>query len=245
MTRGAGQACVLAPALGYGGVGRLLASPSRTSADMDSGRLEAFSDGVFAVAITLLALNLAVAGPGHGPLARQLVSHWPSFAAYFVSFLTIGIIWVNHHTLFKNFSEIDRTLLFLNLLLLFFVVAIPFATATIAAYLSRGGADASLAAAVFQAVFEGMSLSFGLVFWWSIRREHLKIAPAGTRSAIIRFGAGNVAYAAAIGIAFLSAPASLLVSALVAGYYVIEQTPSRDPGAMTTSDRNEDSSARP
>ena len=162
---------------------------------MESGRLEAFSDGVFAVAITLLALNLAVPGPGHGPLARQLVGHWPSFAAYVISFLTIGIIWVNHHMLFKNFSEIDRTLLFLNLLLLFFVVAIPFATATVAAYLGRGGADASLAAAVFQGVFEGMSLSFGLVFWWSIRREHLKIArtPAGARPAIIRFGIGNVA----------------------------------------------------
>src|SRR5215471_7387072 len=118
---------------------------------MDSGRLEAFSDGVFAVAITLLALNLAVPGPGPGPLARQLAGHWPSFAAYLVSFLTIGIIWVNHHTLFKNFAGIDRPLLFINLMLLFFVVAIPFATATIAAYLSRGGADASLAAALFQA----------------------------------------------------------------------------------------------
>jgi len=112
-------------------------------------------------------------------------------------------------TCFKNFSEIDRTLLFLNLLLLFFVVAIPFATATVAAYLGRGGADASLAAEIFQGVFEGMSLSFGLMFWWSIRREHLKIArtPAGARPAIIRFGIGNVAYAVAIGIAFLSAPA--------------------------------------
>jgi len=176
---------------------------------MESGRLEAFSDGVFAVAITLLALNLAVPGPGHGPLARQLVGHWPSFAAYVICFLTIGIIWVNHHTLFKNFAKIDRTLLFLNLLLLFFVVAIPFATATVAAYLGRGGADASLAAAIFQGVFEGMSLSFGLVFWWSIRREHLKIArtTAGARPAIIRFGIGNVAYVVAIGIAFLSAPA--------------------------------------
>jgi TMEM175 potassium channel family protein len=198
---------------------------------MDGGRLEAFSDGVFAVAITLLALNLAVPGPGHGPLARQLADHWPSFAAYVVSFLTIGIIWVNHHTLFKNLSEIDRTLLFLNLLLLFFVVAIPFATATIASYLSRGGTDASLAAVVFQGVFEGMSLIFGLLFWWSIRHEHLKIAltPAGARAAIIRFGAGNIAYLVAIGIAFLSAPASLLLSGLVAGYYVFEQTPARGP----------------
>src|SRR5215467_2267812 len=202
---------------------------TQAGSTMDSGRLEAFSDGVFAVAITLLALNLAVPGPGHGPLARQLAGHWPSFAAYVVSFLTIGIIWVNHHTLFKNFAKIDRALLFLNLLLLFFVVAIPFATATIASYLGKGGADAWLAAVVFQGVFEGMSLSFGLLFWWSIRHEHLKIAltPAGARAAVIRFGAGNVAYLVAIGIAVLSAPASLLVSGLVAAYYVFEHTPAR------------------
>jgi uncharacterized membrane protein len=208
---------------------------------MDSERLEAFSDGVFAVAITLLALNLAIPGPTpkSPPLAQQLVKHWPSFAAYLVSFLTIGIIWVNHHMLFKNFSEIDRTLLFFNLMLLFFVVCIPFATSTIAAYLLRGGADASLAAALFQGVFEGMSISFGLVLWWAIRREHLKLALtlAGARSTIIRFGAGNIAYAVAIGIAFLSAPVSLLVSALVAGYYVFEHTSSLNPDSNTTSDR--------
>lgn len=196
---------------------------------MDSGRLEAFSDGVFAVAITILALNLTLVGPGrnHPSLAGQLTAHWPAFAAYAVSFATIGIIWVNHHTLFKNFSEIDRTLLFLNLLLLFFVVTIPFATATMAAYLRQGGHDASLAAAIFQGVFVGMSLSFAGLFWWGIRRKHMKIAftPEGARRATIRFSIGNVAYLAAIGIAFLSATASLIVSGLVAIYYIFEQTP--------------------
>ncbi|TMG41186.1 MAG: DUF1211 domain-containing protein, partial [Chloroflexi bacterium] len=64
---------------------------------MDRGRLEAFSDGVIAVAITLLALNLAVAGPGHGSLLQQLGEHWPSFVAYVISFFVIGIVWVNHH----------------------------------------------------------------------------------------------------------------------------------------------------
>jgi uncharacterized membrane protein len=204
---------------------------------MDSGRLEAFSDGVFAVAITILALNLSVAGPGpgHKALAEQLFNHWPAFAAYAVSFATIGIIWVNHHNLFKNFSEIDRTLLFLNLLLLFFVVSIPFATSTIAAYLKSGGHDASLAAAIFQCVFEGMSISFGVLFWWSIRHEHMKVAftPAAARRATIRFGIGNVGYIAAIGIAFASATASLVISGLVAIYYIFEQTPARETAAAT------------
>ena len=195
---------------------------------MDSGRLEAFSDGVFAVAITILALNLSLAGPGqHRPsLAGQLAGHWPAFAAYAVSFATVGIIWVNHHTLFRNFSEIDRTLLFLNLLLLFFVVTIPFATSTIAAYLRTGGHDASLAAAIFNGVLVCMGLSFAGLLWCGIRRGHLKIplTPEGARRATIRFGIGNVAYLAAIGIAFLSATASLIVSGLVAVYYIFEQT---------------------
>ena len=196
---------------------------------MDSGRLEAFSDGVFAVAITLLALNLAIAGPGRGQptLADQLGSHWPAFVAYAVSFTTIGIIWVNHHALFKNFSQIDRTLMFVNLLLLFFVVSIPFATDTIAAYLRAGNGDASLAAALYQGVFEGMSIAFTLLFWRAIRRARQQVAftPQQARQATIRFGIGNLGYIAGIGVAFVSAPASLAISGLVAVYYIFEHTP--------------------
>lgn len=198
---------------------------------MDRGRLEAFSDGVFAVAITLLVIDLAVPGPGRGALGHQLASRWPSFAAYVVSFFTIGIIWVNHHNLVRNFTAVDRPLLFLNLLLLFFVVTIPFATATVAAYLRDGGADASLAAAIYQGVFLGMSLAFGTLFWWSIKHRYLAmpLTGAAARTALVRFAIGNLAYAAAIGVAYLSAPASLLMSALIAAYYVFEQTPASRP----------------
>ncbi|HEX4540739.1 MAG TPA: TMEM175 family protein [Acidimicrobiales bacterium] len=200
---------------------------------MDSARLEAFSDGVFAVAITLLALDLVVAGPGHGTLAHQLADKWPAFAAYFISFLTIGIIWVNHHTIFKNLADIDRTLLFLNLLLLFFVVSIPFATSTMATYLTLGGTDSHIAAAMFMGAYEGMSIAFALIFWWSIRHEHLKVPlpPADARRAMVRFGMGHIFYIAGIGIAFVSATATLVISAVVAAYYVVEQTPRRDAAA--------------
>jgi uncharacterized membrane protein len=200
---------------------------------MDSGRLEAFSDGVFAVAITLLALDLAVPEPGRERLIRQLADHWPSFAAYVVSFLTIGIIWVNHHALFGNIARIDRPLLFLNLLLLFFVISIPFATSTIAGYLKEATQDASVAAAIYEGVFLCMGLSFAALFWWAIRREHLKEAlPAGAVwSAIIRFGIGNVGYLAAIGIAFVSPAGALLISGLLAVYYMFEQTPGRRTAA--------------
>lgn len=201
---------------------------------MDTGRLEAFSDGVFAVAITLLALDLAIGGPapdGKPTLAVKLADHWPSFAAYAVSFATIGIIWVNHHALVRNFAKIDRPLLFLNLLLLFFVVTIPFATATIAAYLRAVSADASLAAALYNGVFEGMSISFTLLFWWAIRREHFRMAltPQQGRQATIRFGIGQLGYIAGIGIAFVSAPASLALSGLIAVAYIFERTPAAGP----------------
>jgi uncharacterized membrane protein len=207
---------------------------------MDSARLEAFSDGVFAVAITLLALDLAVPGPGHGALASVLAGHWPAFAAYAVSFAAIGIIWVNHHEVFRNITEIDRSILFLNLLLLFFVVAIPFATSTIAAYLRYPGA--SLAAAVYQSVFEGMSLAFGLLFWMAVRRGHLAVpmAPADARRAVIRFAIGNLGYVTAIGVAFVSAPASLIISGLVAAYYIFEQTPARPAVAQAIPDPDDD-----
>ncbi|WP_159451057.1 TMEM175 family protein [Micromonospora cremea] len=76
---------------------------------MSRTRLEVFSDAVFAVAITLLALNLSVAGPGHGPLLHQVADHWSSFVAYLISFSTIGLIWVNHHALIANLAVVDRS----------------------------------------------------------------------------------------------------------------------------------------
>src|ERR1700678_384899 len=146
---------------------------------MDRSRLEAFSDGVFAVAITLLAFNIAVRGPGHGTLAYQLGHLWPAFLAYLVSFSMIGIIWVNHHALVRTIDAVDRTLLFLNLVLLLFVVLIPFATATVAEYLSapeyltHGGQDTRIAMAVYSAVFLGMSVGFGVIFEWTLHGERV------------------------------------------------------------------------
>ena len=188
--------------------------------------MEAFSDGVFAVAITLLALNLAIAGPGHGPLLRQLGEHWPAFVAYLISFFTIGIIWVNHHALVGNVALVDRTLLFLNLLLLLFVVAIPFATSTMATYLTDPRQDSHVAMALYVAVFLGMGLSFALIFLWTLRegRTHRPI-PAGARRTVwLRFSIGNVFYVVAFVVAFVSAPAALAIVGLVALYYIFERT---------------------
>jgi uncharacterized membrane protein len=187
--------------------------------------LESFSDGVLAVAITLLSLDLAVSGPGHGTLAHQLTHRWPSFASYVVSFLVIGIIWINHHSLFSNLEKIDRVALFLNLLLLLFVVAIPFATATMAEYLRVGGSDSHLAAALYGFVSLGMGLAFATMFRWSSRHGqfHIALDPRTQRNAFVRFSFGNLAYLVAIGLAFVSAWLTLVIVALVAVYYSFEQ----------------------
>jgi uncharacterized membrane protein len=195
---------------------------------MDRGRLEAFSDGVFAVAITLLALGLTVAGPGHGTsLAHQLGHAWPSFVAYVISFFTIGIIWVNHHALVSNFIVVDRTLLFLNLVLLLFVVMVPFSTGSVADYLSTGGFDASVAVAVYGGVLFGMSVGFASMFEWSLHDGHTRAPlPRDQRwRARRRFGSGGLVYLGIIGLAFASASAAFALSGAVAVYYVFERTP--------------------
>jgi uncharacterized membrane protein len=194
---------------------------------MSRARLEGFSDGVIAVAITLLALDLVVPGPGHGPLLNQFGDRWPAFVAYLISFLTVGIIWVNHHVLVQNLAVVDRTILFLNLVLLLFVVMIPFATGTMATYLTKGGRDAHVSMALYCAVFEAMSLSFAAIFAWALRegRMHRPVPAEARRQAWLRFSAGGFAYAAAIGIAFVSPLVSLFIVAVVAVYYIFERTP--------------------
>jgi uncharacterized membrane protein len=194
---------------------------------VDRTRLEAFSDGVFAVAITLLALNIAVAGPGHGPLTDQLASHWPAFVAYLISFFTIGIIWVNHHALLRSVKAVDRTLLFLNLVLLLFVVLIPFSTATAAEYLTKDNWDAHVAMALYAGVFVGMSLGFGGIFEWTLHSESVyhPVPPERRWAARIRFVGGAAVYAVAVVIALFSAYAAFALMGLVGVYYIFERTP--------------------
>jgi len=186
---------------------------------------------VFAVAITLLALNLTIEGPGHGTLLHQLAHHWPAFVAYVISFFTIGIIWVNHHTLVGNIAVVNRTLLFLNLLLLLIIVAIPFVTATMAAYLTAGGQDAHVAAALYAGTFELMGLAFTGVLEWALHedeRMHQPVPAAARQAVRTRFYIGQLPYLIAVGVAFVSAPVSVTITALVAIYYVFERTPSRN-----------------
>ena len=99
--------------------------------------MEAFSDGVFAIAITLLVLEIHVPEPGPATSATSWPRQWPSYAAYVVSFLTIGIIWINHHAMVRRLRLVDHSILIWNLVLLMTVSVLPFTTALVAG-LSQG-----------------------------------------------------------------------------------------------------------
>ena len=199
---------------------------------MDRSRLEAFSDGVFAVAITLLALNLTVDGYGHDPLLSQLNAKWPAFLAYLISFFMIGIVWVNHHALVRSITKVDRMLLFLNLVLLLFVVLIPFSTATVADYFTRHDWDTQVAMMIYGGVFLGMSIGFSAMFEWTLhgQRVYQPLPPEQHWPARVRFVGGALVYVVAILIALVSDVASFVLIALTAVYYIFERTPSF-PGA--------------
>jgi hypothetical protein len=109
-----------------------------TAHHYETGRLEAFSDGVFAIAITLLVLEIAVPHVEHdASLTNALLDLWPSYFGYAVSFITIGVMWINHHHMFKDIERVDHGLLALNLLLLICISFVPFPTAVLAEYVGE------------------------------------------------------------------------------------------------------------
>jgi uncharacterized membrane protein len=203
---------------------------------MDRSRLEAFSDGVFAVAITLLALDLTV--PEHKHIVDQLHQHWPAFLAYLLSFFMIGIVWVNHHVLVRAIMTVDRTLLFLNLVLLLFVVLIPFATATEANYFPANDWDAQIAMVLYAAVFFGMSVGFGSIFEWTLHGQRVAqpLPPEKHWAARARFVGGGLVYVVAIVVALYNAIAAFVIIALVAVYYIVERTPASAAGPDSPGD---------
>ena len=197
---------------------------------MTTERLQAFSDGVFAIAITLLVIEIHVPEAPEGGLWRALLDQWPSYAAYLVSFSIIGIMWVNHHALVAFAARIDRPLLFLNLLLLLFVALLPFPTALLAEYLDTPR-DAEVAAAVYSGNMLGCAIAFNLLWRWIVRdarlvHAHIDLDAARTRTR--RFSVGILVYGATVAVSFLNAFATLALHALIAIYYVFDQLATAD-----------------
>jgi uncharacterized membrane protein len=195
---------------------------------MKTSRLEAFSDGVFAVAITLLVLEINV--PGGENLWHDLKDEWPSFASFFVSFWVIGIIWVNHHGVIDHLRQADRGVLYLNLLVLMSVVLIPFSTALMAEHL-KSGADEHVAAAVYAGSFVLMAVSFGTLWEYITRHRQLlgvELSDEEIRRITLAFHLGNPFYALAVVFAFISPAIVLVIIGAMALYYMLSGMRSPD-----------------
>jgi uncharacterized membrane protein len=197
---------------------------------VDTSRIEAFSDGVFAIAITLLVLELHIPQlkPGER-LWPALVDEWPQFAAYLTSFAILGIMWVNHHSMFRQIQRADRGLMFLNLFLLLWTALLPFPTNLFAEYLQDDSINANVAAAVYSTNLTLAAIAFSTI-WWHVLRNHLvdhDMTRAQQRRSVLRFSVGTLIYAATIGLSFISAPLTLLVQFLLAVYYGFEQLRTR------------------
>jgi TMEM175 potassium channel family protein len=186
-------------------------------------RLEAFSDGVIAVAITLLVLNVDLPDlkPGES-LFHGLIDQWQVYVAYITSFLTIGIVWINHHVMISRLREADRMILFLNLLLLMSIGILPFATRLMATYLRQShGQD--LAMAVYSGSFLVMSVCFSALnrHILLVKAHMLETALSAEqrRLMFMRTFTGVIPYAIATALAAFSSYLTLAICVGLAIFY--------------------------
>ncbi len=190
---------------------------------MNKGRVETFSDGVFAIAITLLVLTISPPIK-YDQLGSELAHRWPSLAAYVVSFLVIGIMWVNHHTVFGHLRTIDRSFFYWNLVLLMTIVFVPYPTEVLGEALRKGQGEETAA------IFYSATMTFNACVWsgmWlsaSVGRRLLndEFPEAQRTIATLSFTGGVLLYAIAIGLAVINPYLSLAFQAALAIYYALD-----------------------
>jgi len=189
---------------------------------MKPSRLEAFSDGVFAVAITLLVFNLKVPDVASGHLASALGHQWPSYFAYVISFLSIGICWVNHHSILDRVEKADRELLFINLGLLLGIVSIPFSTSLAATWYNQGD-NAKWAISLYCGIWVYTSAMFILTIRHLMKHEHLAENATGVAlKTLHRKGyLGFSIYILATVVAFVLPIVAFIICFALAFYYVV------------------------
>jgi uncharacterized membrane protein len=189
--------------------------------ERETGRLETFSDGVFAIAITLLILQVAV--PVHSSQLFHAILHtWPSFLAYALSFLVILIMWINHHTIFRLITRIDRRFMMINGVLLMLITFINYPTAVLADYLTSSHANTALL--FFNGTFVVTACVFN-VLWryasWDGRLLGAQVAPERVSAITRAYRFGPLIYAVAFLLALVSVPLSLAVDIGLGIYYAV------------------------
>ena len=185
-------------------------------------RLEAFSDGVFAIAATLLILDVSANG---SPLSAELLRIWPSYAAYAVTFITIGIVWINHATVLSLIGQTDRTFLTLNVLLLTVIAFVPFPTRLLAAHLFDDDAQAAT-------LLYGVTLIIGATIFtslWFYGALHRRLLKPTADEHVVRgisrsYLPGPFLYIGATLIAFASPQLSAMTFMAIAFFYLLESS---------------------
>jgi uncharacterized membrane protein len=191
--------------------------------DLGRGRVEALSDGVFAIVVTLLVLEIRVPHiAAHGSLSELAGALWgmvPKFVSWVISFLTVCVIWLNHHRLFKMMSRIDNGLFWWNANLLLWTSFIPFPTALMGDYPQN-----RLAVSLYGGVMLLMALGFVLLRWHMIRHDDLldgqedrAVFRQGTLYSVVM---GPGAYAIGAGLAWLNVVAAFVCYGCIALYFV-------------------------
>ena len=208
--------------------------------DKETSRLEAFSDGVFAVAITLLVLNIkplsdgALAGGGFA-FWQELRGQWPTLLAFVTSFFTIGIMWINHHRLFNRIRRTDTGLMLFNLLLLLVIVFIPYPTALLAQQYALNPAMHE-AALLYSGTNVILAICFNLLWRYASYHNRLLAKDVDTRSVVAisrQYVFGPFLYLIAFGLAFVSVAASIIFLLLLALFFAL---PPRLPRSLPSSD---------
>ena len=142
----------------------------------ETSRVEAFSDGIFCVAITLLAIDVSVevkADQSNAGLRHALLNLWPKYLAYFISFVNVLLAWIGHHGLFKNLRNTDNFVMLSNGLLLMLIALVPFPTKTLGQFLQTGAFKTAVL--LYTGYFVLISLAFRLLWYSASRRKHLLI----------------------------------------------------------------------
>ncbi|GAA0949396.1 TMEM175 family protein [Kribbella koreensis] len=205
---------------------------------MKTARLEAFSDGVFAIAITLLVIEIKVPEDTHD-LAHKLLELWPSYLGYTISFLVIGLVWANHHAMFDHIAVADRMLLFLNTLLLLLVALIPFTAGVLASAL-RNGESERTAVVLYGVVLVAGGFPFNAI-WEYARRDHRLLGPTITpkeaQAISRRFLLGPVLYGIGTALGALLPVLGIITFALLIPFYWLPPLLTRSRRGVAASDR--------
>ena len=195
----------------------------------DTGRIEAFSDGVFAIAITLLIIEIGVPHledePPGTTLPQALVGLWPSYLGYVISFLQIGVIWANHHNRFRFIERSDHGLLFLNILFLMCVAFIPFPTALLAEYLERTASERETAGVIYAGTLAVTAVFFTLLWLYAAanRLVDRNLDSSLVRAMTRRYLLGTVAYLLVFVLAYVNVAASLILIVILALLFVLPE----------------------